>query len=240
MPRVTLLEDVETPYGRIEIVRARSGAVLYRQGTIHQSESDGNGVSLATYIHAIFSLLIQAWARNVLLIGCGGGVLGTMLSATGARVTVVDVNEVSLLLARKHFGMPDSITTHVADGAKYLELSKRKFDAIVMDAYHDGDAPAHLDTPEVLANAAARLTRAGLFIANVYLRDDDDPRARDLAARAAGAWKTVRVLDMPGEAWRNAIVMAGRVASLNEPELVLRPRIGARAIADELKRFVFV
>ena len=40
------------------VVRARSGAVLYRQGSIHQSESDGNGVSLATYIHAIFSLLI--------------------------------------------------------------------------------------------------------------------------------------------------------------------------------------
>lgn len=53
LPPVTLLEDVETPYGRIEIVRARSGAVLYRQGSIHQSESvDGNGVSLATYIHA--------------------------------------------------------------------------------------------------------------------------------------------------------------------------------------------
>lgn len=239
MPRVTLLEDVETPYGRIEIVRARSGAVLYRQGTIHQSESDGNGVSLATYIHAIFSLLIQAWARNVLLIGCGGGLLGTMLSATGARVTVVDVNEVSLLLARKHFGMPDSITAHIADGAQYLALSKRKFDAIVMDAYHDGDAPAHLDALEVLANAAARLTKSGLFVANVYLRDDEDPRARDLAARAAQVWKTVRVLDTPGEAWRNAIVMTGRVADLKEPELVLRPRIGARAIANELKRFAF-
>lgn len=240
MLRVSVLDDIETPYGRIEIVRARSGAVLYRQGGVHQSESDGNGVSLSMYIHAIFGLLVQAWSRNVLLIGCGGGALGTMLSATGAKVTIVDVNPVSFILARKHFGLPDSVPCVAADGAAYLAATGRKFDAIVLDAYHDAGPPEHLDSDAALKATAARLTKTGLFIANVYLRDDDDLRAHELAARAKTVWPHVRMLDTPGELRRNAIVMAGKVTALKQPVLTLKPRRGSAAIEDELKRLKFI
>lgn len=240
MGEVRVLEDVETPFGRIEVVRARSGAVLYRQGGIHQSEGDGNGVSLSMYIHALFGLLVQAWARNVLLIGCGGGALGTMLSATGAKVTIVDINPVSFHIARKHFGLPDSIPCHVADGAAYVAATGRKFDAIVLDAYHDAGPPEHLDSAAALTAIAARLTKGGLFLANVYLRDDDDKRARELAARAGGIWKDVRLLDTPGEVRRNAIVMAGKVSALKQPEIVLKPKRGVSDITAELKRLRFL
>jgi len=237
---VSVLEDVETPHGRVEVVRTRSGSVLYRQGTVHQSEGDGNGISLSMYIHALFGLLVQAWARNVLMIGCGGGALGCMLSAAGARVTIVDVNAVSFLIARKHFGLPDSVNCTVADGAAYLKLSKRKFDAIVLDAYHDNTIPPHLVAPEALADAAARLTKGGIFLANVYLRDDADNAARVLAARAEAVWPGVRLLDAPGDTLRNAILMAGKVAGLKPPTLTLRPRRGGVAIETELKRLRFV
>lgn len=238
--RAHTLEDVETPFGRIEVVRVKSGGILYRQGQIHQSETDGNGVSVSTYIHALYGLLIQAWARNVLLIGCGGGALGTMLSSSGARVTIVDINPVSFAIAHKHFGLPDSIPCHVADGAEFLARPGRKFDAIVLDAYNDGDLAPYLTAVEVLKNAAARLTRSGIFLVNVYLRDDDDERAAGVAARATHAWPDVRRLDEPGAALRNSIVMAGRVAALRPPELILSPRTDANEIKAELRRLVFV
>lgn len=81
------LEDRKSPFGIVTIFRRiLTGAVIY-----DQFEADRNGVSLASYIHAIYDLILQARAQTVLMIGCGGGTLGTMLARTGRNVTIVDV-----------------------------------------------------------------------------------------------------------------------------------------------------
>src|SRR5659263_249568 len=80
-------------FGVITIFQAkRTGSLIYSQGGFFQSEADCNGISLASYIHAIYGLLYQAESQNILMIGCGGGTLATMLSKEGRDVTVVDVN----------------------------------------------------------------------------------------------------------------------------------------------------
>ena len=57
----------------------RTGKVSYWQKEYHQSAGDADGVSTADYIHAMFAFLRQAGSKNVLIIGCGGGTLATML-----------------------------------------------------------------------------------------------------------------------------------------------------------------
>ena len=57
------------------VTSARTGAVNYRQGGYYQSRADRNGVSLLTYIHAMFGLIRQRRAQSALLIGCAGGSL---------------------------------------------------------------------------------------------------------------------------------------------------------------------
>jgi 2-polyprenyl-3-methyl-5-hydroxy-6-metoxy-1,4-benzoquinol methylase len=47
---------------------------------------------LAAYVHALFGLLVQIPVHETLMIGCGGGTLGTMLAKMGRSVTVVDIN----------------------------------------------------------------------------------------------------------------------------------------------------
>ena len=75
------LETVETDFGTINVLKRRaSGAITYEQGGFQQSEADNNGVSLASYIHAIFALILQSKAHKILLVGCGGGTLATMLA----------------------------------------------------------------------------------------------------------------------------------------------------------------
>ena len=49
-------------------------------------------MSLAAYVHAIYALLAQSQAQQILMIGCGGGTLGTMLAAAARQVTIVDIN----------------------------------------------------------------------------------------------------------------------------------------------------
>lgn len=56
----------------------------------------------------------------MLLIGCGGGTLGTMLTRAGKSLTIVDINPQSIALARRYFSLPHQITCHVEDGAAFL------------------------------------------------------------------------------------------------------------------------
>ena len=73
------LERRETRYGSITIFRRKlSGSIVYDQSGSYQSEADQDGISLAAYVHALYDFLLQGGARNVLMIGCGGGTLGTI------------------------------------------------------------------------------------------------------------------------------------------------------------------
>lgn len=238
--RVTFLERLETEYGEITIARTLSGGLIYAQGGCHQSESDGKGVSLSTYIHALYGFVRQAEARRVLMIGCGGGTLGTMLSRDGVAVTMVDINEASRYVARRYFGVPDSVPFHVEDGLAFLKRGAAKFDAIVLDAYHASEIPDHLTTEAFFQAAAARLTKKGVFLANVFLTGDEDRAARQIAATMQSVWPTVRLLDEPGVRERNAILLAGNVGALSRPWLMQPPKGAADDVRAGLKQLEFV
>src|ERR1700761_4521275 len=98
-----------------------SGKVSYWQGEYHQSAADRSGVSTADYIHAMYFFLMQAQSRSVLMIGCGGGTLATMLHRSGVACTVVDLHQMSFDIAHRYFSMPPEITCHTADGIAWLK-----------------------------------------------------------------------------------------------------------------------
>src|ERR1700761_459835 len=93
-----------------------SGRVSYWQQGDNHSASDRNGVSLADYIHAMLGFIVQSKAKHVLMIGCGGGNLATMLDRIGVAVTMVDIDAHSFEIARRYFHLPADVACHVADG----------------------------------------------------------------------------------------------------------------------------
>lgn len=106
------LDTVESEFGTITVLKKRSTDIVsYQQGGFCQSEADRNGVSLAAYIHAIFSLIMQKKTRNALVIGCAGGTLATMLAKAGCKVTVIDVNPDSFVLAKRSYTPIPSVMT---------------------------------------------------------------------------------------------------------------------------------
>ena len=190
------LEDCETRFGAITIFkRKQAGSLVYDQDRSCQSEADSNGVSLASYVHAIYGLIQQTEAHNVLMIGCGGGTLGTMLFRAGFKVTIVDVNSTAFELARRHFYLPREIACYVADGRDYLESEICLHDAIVLDAFHGDHIPAQFRSVDFFQCARSRLGRHGCFFANVHVADDQDSAPDRIAECMAGAWVDVRVLD---------------------------------------------
>src|ERR1700761_2171714 len=221
--------------GHYIIQDRNTGKVSYWQKEYHQSAADAHGVSTADYIHAMHYFLMQARARDVLMIGCGGGTLATMLVRSGVAVTVVDLHAFSFDIARKYFQLPDAVTCHVADGIAYLRQNRRRHDAIVLDAFGQGGMPAAFMEPAFFKLAHSRLKpRDSLFLMNVIV-DDDDDRTPDILVRAMRAhWGRVRLLDTDGWTDRNAVIAAGAVTNLKKPKVLMPPKPGGAKLERQL------
>jgi len=217
----------------------RTGAISYWQGEYYQSRADKNGVSLLNYIHAIFGLLCQKESQSVLMIGCAGGSLATMLARAGCDVVAVDFNPQAFVLARRHFFLPDEVECRVADGADFLRVTRRKFDAIVLDAFRGGRIASELLSEAFFAQSKKRLRKSGAVFANIHLANDADQSADRVAAQMAASFSDVRILDRPGKKYRNAIVMTGAVRTLKRPPLLIRPTIESTKLERTLAQMQF-
>ena len=225
--------------GKVRLVyRKETGTLTYVQKGANQSAVDRDGVSLDTYIHTIYGLLRQRPARTILMIGCGGGLLGKMLSALGHQVMVVDINPESFALAKRHFGLPDEVRCHVGDGLAFMQRTRRRFDALIIDAFIGEDIPAHM-TGDAFCRAARRCLKAeGAMFVNVCLNDRADLTADRFAERLRVHGWQVRLLDQRGGP-RNAVVMAGNVKGLQRPKLIHLPRVDVARIKREWRGLHF-
>ena len=229
------IAEHKTRHGEVVVLMSRT-KIAYWQDDRHQSEADRNGVSLAAYIHAIHGFLRKAKSRTVLMIGCGGGNLATMLRADGVKVAIAEISERSFEISRKYFHMPDDVECHLADGAAFLRRTKDKFDAIVLDAYDGDHIPAQLKSPAFFRLAKSRLNaRRGCFFVNVVMKNDRDFHLDRIGAALEKVWPDVRLLDAPRTIDRNAVAMAGAVAQFGLPKITMRPKSGGRLLRKELK-----
>jgi spermidine synthase len=217
-----------------------TGGVSYWQGADNQSLADRNGISLADYIHAMYGFIRQAKARHVLLIGCGGGTLATMLHRARVRVTMVDNDPASFAIALTYFSLPQAVACHAADGLRFLEANPARYDAIVLDAYNGGAIPKPFLTRAFFALVRARLKRGGILLANFTAKDDAD-RTPDRVARTmqTAFGDTVKLHDADGYLDRNVVAVAGATRALRPPRLLLKPARRARSIAKSLRELDF-
>jgi spermidine synthase len=221
--------------GHVIVQDNRTGRVSYWQKEYHQSASDARGVSTADYIHAMYAFLRQAKSKDVLMIGCGGGTLATMLHRHGVTVTIVDIHKLSFDIARDYFHLPAEIPCHVADGIAYLRKHRRRHDAIVLDAFGEGGMPEKFKQPAFFKLAKSRLRpRGALFLMNVIVDGDEDSTPDDLVRTMRKQWGKVRLLDTDGWVDRNAVIAAGAVTKLKKPRLLLPPNPGGPKLAREL------
>jgi len=234
--RTVVVATKDTSFGEIRILKnRRTGCYSYIQGGYSQSEADGNGVSLTSYIHAIYGLLAQIAAQRILIIRCGGGTLATMLAKDGREVTIVDINPASIALAQRYFSLPPDVRCHVEDGQAYLKRSADTYDAIVVDAFLGGEAPCHLGSLNFFQLARQRLADGGCILVNLMVNHDLDDNADTVAARMARSGLPVRLLDIPGKLFRNAIAIGGAVKDLRPPTLLVRPAAACDELCDELE-----
>lgn len=218
--------------------RKRNRTLTYAQKGGNQSTVDSEGVSLDAHIHALYGLTLQQPGKNVLMIGCGGGTLGTMLARAGRRVSIVDIDKTSFTLARRYFGLPRQVACHVDDGLAFLQKAASRYDTLIIDAFVGEKIPAHLQGPAFFTAAIRCLRKNGIVLVNVCLERKSDLTADKIAAGFRQKGCSVRLLDSPG-AERNTIVLVGNVRRLRRPGLLTPPQAGAKQVAKELKAMHF-
>jgi spermidine synthase len=226
-------------YGVIKLrFRKRRRTLTYEQKGGYQSTADRNGVSLDAHIHALYGLTLQAPGKEILMIGCGGGTLGTMLARAGRRVSIVEIDPVSFAIAKRYFSLPRNVICRVGDGLAFMQKTRRSYDVLIADAFIGERTPDHMRGAAFFDAARRCLRKNGFVLVNVCLDRKADLTADAIAAGFKERGWPVRVLDSPGGE-RNALVLAGRVANLRRPRLLIPPESGAKQTHRELRAMRF-
>ena len=141
-----------------------------------QSHVLAGGEAGVDYIRLMAALL--AGGGDILLLGCGGGALATMLHRRGRSVTVVDVNPISFQLARTFFWMPDGVECVTLDMRDFVRNATRTFDAIGIDVGGPCFAYEKVLEPAVVAHVRRASARWWPHRHRHFMRGARRPRAR--------------------------------------------------------------
>jgi SAM-dependent methyltransferase len=217
--QVRLLGRYQGRNGAIEIVECSAdGTRIYFEEGIRQSQATPDGESVFSYVKLMDELLYRA--TNILVLGCGGGNLATRLARLGKKLTIVDNNPISFVIAQRYFGLPDGLPLMVSDFRKFILDDDQFYDAIAIDV---GGPDFRFDDEFDIATCdtiRARLAPGGRIVMNVLVANDIDPLPDRIAARLAGDRLRAWIIDEQGVQDRNAIV-----ACVPEKQLIARPAL---------------
>jgi SAM-dependent methyltransferase len=216
---VRLLGSYQGRNGDIEIAECSwDGMRIYFEEGVRQSQATPDGESVFTYVKLMDELLCRS--KNILVLGCGGGNLATRLARLGKRLTIVDNNPISFVIAYKFFGLPDDLLCMVSDFRKFIDQDDALYDGIAIDVGGPGFQFNHRFDVETCDAIRARLAPGGRIVMNVTVKNDIDPTPDRIAARLAGDSLKIWVVDEQGIENRNAII-----ACLPEKQLNARPAL---------------
>jgi SAM-dependent methyltransferase len=195
------------PGGEIAVMEDRStGARHYREGGKPKLRAPGGEV---VSIRSPMAALLADGAC-VLLLGCGGGALATMLHRRASSVTVVEVNPISFQLARTFFWMPNGIECVTADMRAFVRRDTRTFDAIGIDVGGPDFSYERVLEPATVARVRRALRDGGRIAINISCEAPDDPVPGRIADRfkAEGleVWVFMESAASSGEV--NAVILA--------------------------------
>ena len=228
--QVRLLGRYQGRNGAIEIVECSAdGTRIYFEAGIRQSQATPDGESVFSYVKLMDELLHRA--TNILVLGCGGGNLATRLARLGKKLTIVDNNPLSFVIAQRYFGLPDGLALIVSDFRKFIFDDDQLYDGIAIDVGGPDfcfDAEFDLETCDAIR---ARLAPGGRIVMNVLVANDIDQVSDRIAARLAGDRLRAWIIDEPGVQDRNAII-----ACAPERQLNARPAL-AEVMQSSLERW---
>jgi len=126
------------------------------------------------YSRCVFApLLFAPLPRTVFIVGLGGGSIPKFIHHHFAetRQTVVEIDPRVVPVARTQFELPredERLTLWIGDGAEALRREPEPQDWILLDGFDGPQQSEGLTSEDFYAECAARLSPAGVLIANIW------------------------------------------------------------------------
>ena len=177
-----LLHEEDSLYQYIQVVERSDGRRLLRlnEGVAVHSVWRRNTVLTGGVWDAFLALpeLLDRPLRSVAILGNAAGTTARALGVfyPDARIDGVELDPAVSRVGRRYFGLEDNrrLTVHDADARPFLRRTRKRYDLIVADAYHQPYVPFYLATREFFKLARERLTAGGILALNVAAVPGDD------------------------------------------------------------------
>jgi spermidine synthase len=177
-----LLHEEDSLYQFIQVIERDDGRRLLRlnEGVAVHSVWRDDTVLTGGVWDAFLALppLLDRPLRSVAILGNAGGTTARAMGVyyPDARIDGVELDPAVSDVGREFFGMEDNpkLTVHDADARPFLRRTDRRYDLIIVDAYHQPYVPFYLATREFFRLARERLTPGGMLALNVAAVPEDN------------------------------------------------------------------
>ena len=115
--------------------------------------------------------LVFTRPKRVLMIGLAGGAMVRFLKEyyLEVEVDVVEIDPEVVAVAKRYFGVQNGIhhRIYVEDGRVFVKQTPRRYDWVILDAFHADTVPHHLTTVEFMEEVKSLLQPQGVVTANI-------------------------------------------------------------------------
>jgi spermidine synthase len=191
----------ETPYQYVQVVTNADGHTALRldDGIADQSVYRPSTVLTGGEwdMPLVIPPLLGRPLGHALIIGNAGGTMARALAHEypGVQVDGVEPDPAVSDIGRQVMGMGSVPLLHVAegDGRAFLATTNKRYDLVIIDAYHQAYVPFWLVTREFFALAREHLTPGGAVAFNMARVPGDDRLAQAVSGTLATVLPDVRV-----------------------------------------------
>jgi spermidine synthase len=160
-------------FGRLQVLEAHDGSIrYYLNDNLIQNTYDPARKQSASAFTYLLAELARAYVTNindVLCIGLGVGIVPRDFANRGARVDVIEINPAVVNVAKRYFDFqPEKVHLTIDDGRHALNRCKKKYDAVIMDAFLGDSSPSHLLTREAFSSIRKVLRPGGALVINAF------------------------------------------------------------------------
>ena len=178
--------STESAYQYIEVFDIGSTRYLvYNDAAGFQTVANKRSVFTGLYYdyYSLLPLLLEAPPKSALIIGMGGGIIANQIYYFYPEIGIdaVEIDPKVIEIARTYFALVDTVRVFNQDGRIFVNLGKRKYDIVIIDAYtQQVYIPFHLTTLEFFSEVKRGLTGKGILAMNVSAARDDSPIIRSI------------------------------------------------------------
>ena len=195
--------STESAYQFIEVFdRGPYRYLVYNDAVGFQTAASKISVFTGLYYdyYSLLPLLFGNPPRSALIIGLGGGIIANQMHYFYPEIGVdgVEIDPKVIEIARKYFALTDTVKVFNQDGRIFVNLGKRKYDIVIIDAYtQQVYIPFHLTTVEFFSQVKRGLSNEGIVAMNVSAARDDSPLIRSITNTLRLVFRHVYQLRIP-------------------------------------------